>query len=62
MTPACSFAVSRTHVVTILEGIDLTDGALMKYRSISLRAIAAYPERANKIIGPLKGMETERPA
>ena len=62
MTPACSFAVSRTHVVTILEGIDLAEGDLMKYPSISLRAIAADPEGANKIIGPLKWMEIKRPA
>jgi hypothetical protein len=62
MTPACSFAVSRTHVVTILEVIDLAEGDLMKYPSISLRAIAADPEGASKIIDPLKWMEIKRPA
>jgi hypothetical protein len=33
----------RTHVVAILEGIDLAEGDLMKYPSISFRAIAADP-------------------
>ena len=54
--------MSRTHVVTILVVIDLAEGDLMKYPSISLRAIAADPEGASKIIDPLKWMEIKRPA
>ena len=42
-----------------IKGVDLTDSDLMKYRSISLRTIAADPEGMNRILGTLKWMEEQ---
>ena len=42
-----------------IKGVDLTDGDLMKYPSISLRTVSADPEGTNKIIGTLKWMEEQ---
>ncbi|MDB5603510.1 MAG: hypothetical protein JWP25_410 [Bradyrhizobium sp.] len=42
-----------------IKGVDLTDGDLMKYPSISLRTISADPDGAHKVIGTLKWMEEQ---
>ncbi len=42
-----------------INDVGLTDSDSMKYRSISLRTIAADPDGANKIIGTLKWMEEQ---
>lgn len=46
------------HFNTV-NGVDFTDGDLVKYRSIPLRTIAADPDGENKIIDALKWMEEQ---